>query len=84
MDAERQIILAIAFAHVFEVPLPKYEYALRKYKRGSTLREAARALVAAGSALRAGWSARPIDRCALDAQRGPVKDGDSPAAGGHA
>jgi hypothetical protein len=41
MDAERHIILAIAFAFVFEVPLPKFEYALRKYKRGATLQAAA-------------------------------------------
>jgi hypothetical protein len=41
MDAERHIILAIAFAWVFEVPLPKFEYALRKYKRGATLKAAA-------------------------------------------
>jgi hypothetical protein len=44
MDAERHIILAIAFAYVFEVPLPKFEFALRRYKR-ATLREAAAALV---------------------------------------
>jgi hypothetical protein len=37
MDAERHIILAIAFAHALDIPLPKFEHALRKYKRRVTL-----------------------------------------------
>ncbi len=41
MDAERHAILAAAFAYVFEVPVPKFDFALRRYKRGETLRQAA-------------------------------------------
>lgn len=33
MDAERQIILSIAFAHVFEMPLDKFTAAVRKHRR---------------------------------------------------
>ncbi len=33
MDAERHIILAIAFAYALDMPLAKFEFALRKYKR---------------------------------------------------
>jgi hypothetical protein len=36
MDAERHIILAIAFAHVLELPLPKFTHALRKFKARAT------------------------------------------------
>jgi hypothetical protein len=39
MDAERQIILAIAFAYVLEIPLPKFEFALRKHKRRGAIAE---------------------------------------------
>jgi hypothetical protein len=31
--AEHHIILAIAFAHQLEIPLPQFEFALRKFKR---------------------------------------------------
>jgi hypothetical protein len=41
VDAERQIILAIAFAYVLEMPLPKFEAALRKYRRRMALNHAA-------------------------------------------
>jgi hypothetical protein len=47
MDAERHAMLAAAFAYVFEVPRPKFDFALRKYKRGATLHEAAGELRAA-------------------------------------
>lgn len=33
MDAERHIILAIAFAYALDIPLAKFEFALRKHKR---------------------------------------------------
>jgi hypothetical protein len=46
MDAERHAILAAAFSFVFEVPVPKFDFALRRYKRGETLRQAADALEA--------------------------------------
>jgi hypothetical protein len=42
MDAERHAILCYAFSHVFEVPQPKFEFALRRYKRRATLEAAAR------------------------------------------
>lgn len=33
MDAERQIILAIAFAHVFDVKLDRFTTAIRRHRR---------------------------------------------------
>lgn len=40
MDAEKQIILSIAFAHVLELPLPRFTTAVRRYRRQATLKRA--------------------------------------------
>jgi hypothetical protein len=50
MDAERHAILAAAFAYTFEVSTPNFEFALRKYRAGATLREAAEELFQAAKA----------------------------------